>query len=54
MALVFLIVALIAGTFVLFGVATISSEIAWILFVVLLILLLVSLVFGSLRRGPPI
>ena len=51
MALVFLIVALIAGALGLGNVAWLSSEIAWVLFVVFLILFVVSLVFGRRREG---
>ena len=51
-AIVFLIIALVAGVLGLFRVQWIASEIAWVLFVVFLILFLVSLVMG--RRGPPI
>ncbi len=53
MALLFLVVALIAGALGVANVAFISAEIAWILFVVFLILFLVSLVFGR-RTGPPV
>ncbi|MGH8111319.1 MAG: DUF1328 domain-containing protein [Rhodanobacteraceae bacterium] len=49
-AVVFLIVALIAGALGLFHVSAISSEIAWILFIVFIILFIVSLIFG--RRRP--
>jgi len=51
LALVFLVIALLAGAFGLFRVEFIASEIAWILFVVFLILFLLSLALG--RRGPP-
>jgi len=55
LALVFLVVALIAGALGLFPVAAISSNIAWTLFVVFLILFVVSLVFNrSWRAGPPV
>ena len=50
-AIIFLVVALIAGALGLFHVEGISVEIAWILFVVFLILFVVSFVFG--RRGAP-
>lgn len=52
-ALVFLVFALIAGALGLFRVEAISVEIAWILFVVFLVLFIVSLVLGR-RAGPPI
>ncbi len=51
-ALLFLVIALIAGALGLFRAEFIASEIAWILFVVFLILFVVSLVFG--RGSPPI
>lgn len=56
LALVFLVVALIAGALGLFNVAAISGEIAWIIFVVFLVLFLVSLVFGAMRGSgaPPV
>lgn len=52
-ALVFLVIALVAGAMGLFQVQAISSQIAWILFVVFLILFVVSLVAGR-RTGPPV
>ena len=51
-ALLFLIVALIAGALGLFRVEAVSSQVAWILFVVFLVLALVSLLFG--RSSPPV
>jgi uncharacterized membrane protein YtjA (UPF0391 family) len=45
-ALVFLIVGLVAGALGLFGVAAISSQIAWVLFLVGIVLLVVQLVRG--------
>jgi uncharacterized membrane protein YtjA (UPF0391 family) len=54
LALFFLIVALIAGALGLGGVEIVSSQIAWILFVVFLILFAVSLLAGGFRRGPPV
>ena len=50
-ALLFLIVALIAGALGLLRVEWLASQVAWILFVVFLILFVVSLVLG--RGGPP-
>jgi uncharacterized membrane protein YtjA (UPF0391 family) len=50
-ALLFLIIALIAGALGLFKAEFIASEIAWILFFVFLILFVISLVLG--RRRPP-
>jgi uncharacterized membrane protein YtjA (UPF0391 family) len=52
--LVFLIVALIAGALGIYPVAAIGSEIAWVFFVVFLVLFLVSLITGGIRSGPPI
>jgi uncharacterized membrane protein YtjA (UPF0391 family) len=53
LAIVFLVIALLAGALGLFHVEAISSQIAWILFVVFLILFVVSLVFGRGRGGSP-
>ena len=53
LAIVFLVIALLAGALGLFHVEAISSQIAWILFVVFLILFVVSLVFGRWRGGSP-
>lgn len=50
-AIVFLVIALLAGALGLFRVEWIASEIAWIMFVVFLILFVVSLVLG--RGSPP-
>ena len=50
-ALIFLVIALIAGVL---GFGVISAEAAWIakvLFIVFLVLFIVSLILG--RRGPP-
>jgi uncharacterized membrane protein YtjA (UPF0391 family) len=51
-ALVFLIVALIAGALGLFRVEYIAAEIAWVFFAIFLILFVVSLVFGGIRPPP--
>jgi len=51
-SIVFLIIALIAGALGLIRVEWMASEIAWVLFVVFLILFLVSFVLG--RRSPPV
>jgi uncharacterized membrane protein YtjA (UPF0391 family) len=51
-AIVFLVIALIAGALGLFRIEGVASQIAWILFVIFLILFVVSLVFGGLRRPP--
>lgn len=45
-ALLFLIIALIAGGLGLFGTQIIASQIAWVLFFVFIVLFLVSLVGG--------
>jgi uncharacterized membrane protein YtjA (UPF0391 family) len=45
-ALIFLIVGLVAGALGLFGVAEIASQIAWVLFLIGIILLVVELVRG--------
>lgn len=50
-AILFLIIALVAAVLGLTGVEFMAKEIAWIIFVVFLILFVVSLVMG--RRGPP-
>ena len=52
LALMFLIIALIAGALGLFRAEFIASQVAWILFVVFLVLFVVSLVFG--RRSPDV
>ncbi len=48
-AAVFLVIAIVAAVFGLGGVAGLSQQIAWILFVVGLILAVVSLVLGRRR-----
>lgn len=52
LAVIFLIIALVAGVLGVFPVANISSSIAWWLFAIFLILFVVSLLFGGLRRPP--
>ena len=51
-ALVFLIVGLVAGALGQFGVAAVASQIAWLLFLVGIILLVVHLVTGRGARVP--
>jgi uncharacterized membrane protein YtjA (UPF0391 family) len=51
-ALVFFIVALVAALFGFGGIAAGAVEIAKILFFVFLILMVISLVVGLIRRGP--
>jgi uncharacterized membrane protein YtjA (UPF0391 family) len=46
-ALVFLIVGLLAGALGIYGVAAIASQIAWVLFLIGIVLLVVHLVAGS-------
>jgi uncharacterized membrane protein YtjA (UPF0391 family) len=45
-ALVFLIVGLVAGALGIYGVAAIASQIAWVLFLIGIVLLVVHLVAG--------
>ncbi len=49
-ALIFLVVGLIAGALGLFGVAAVASQIAWVLFLIGIILLVVHLVTGRTPR----
>lgn len=51
-ALAFLVIGLIAGALGLFGVAQIASQIAWVLFIIGLVLLVVHLFRGG--RTPPV
>jgi uncharacterized membrane protein YtjA (UPF0391 family) len=51
-AAVFFVIALIAAVFGFGGIAVGAAEIAKILFFVFLVLFIVSLLFGGLRRGP--
>ncbi len=51
LALTFLIVGIIAGLLGLWGVAAIAQQIAWVLFLVGLVLLVVH--FARTRRLPP-
>jgi uncharacterized membrane protein YtjA (UPF0391 family) len=46
-ALVFLIVGLVAGALGIYGVAAIASQIAWVLFLIGIVLLVVHLVAGT-------
>ncbi len=50
-ALVFLVVGLIAGALGLFGVAAVAGQIAWVLFLVGVVLLVIHIVSG---RTPPV
>jgi uncharacterized membrane protein YtjA (UPF0391 family) len=51
LSILFLIIALVAGVLGLANTQYVASEIAWVLFVVFLVLFIVSFVFG--RRTPP-
>ncbi len=51
-ALMFLVVGLIAGALGLFGVAAIAGQIAWVLFLIGVVLLVIHLVSG--RTPPPV
>jgi len=48
-ALVFLVVGLIAGALGLFGVAAIAGQIAWVLFLIGIVFLLVHVIQGGSR-----
>jgi uncharacterized membrane protein YtjA (UPF0391 family) len=52
-ALLFFVIALIAGALGAFRTEILAANIAWVLFVVFIILALVSLVMGR-RSGPPV
>jgi uncharacterized membrane protein YtjA (UPF0391 family) len=45
-ALVFLVIGLVAGALGLFGIAQVAGQIAWVLFVIGIVLLVVHLVTG--------
>jgi uncharacterized membrane protein YtjA (UPF0391 family) len=49
-ALVFLVVGLLAGALGIFGVAAMATQIAWILFVIGVVLIVVHLVTGRSDR----
>ena len=51
-ALMFLVVGLIAGALGLFGVAAVASQIAWVLFLVGVVLILVHMINGRKVRIP--
>lgn len=53
MALLFLIIALVAGALGLVGTEYLAAHIAWILFVIFLILAVVSMVVGRVRDRRP-
>lgn len=52
-ALTFLIVAIIAALFGFGGIAAAATDIARVLFFIFVVLFVVSLVFGLIRRRPP-
>jgi uncharacterized membrane protein YtjA (UPF0391 family) len=54
MSLLFLIIAIVAGVLGLVRTQFVAAEIAWVLFVVFLILAVVSMVFGRTRAAPPV
>ena len=49
-ALVFLIVGLIAGALGIYGVAAVASQIAWVLFLIGIVLLVIHLISGRPRQ----
>jgi uncharacterized membrane protein YtjA (UPF0391 family) len=51
-ALVFFVLGLIAGALGLFGLAAIAGQIAWILFLIGVVLLVIHLVTGRAPRTP--
>jgi uncharacterized membrane protein YtjA (UPF0391 family) len=51
-AVIFLVIALVAGLLGLFPIEQVSATIAWWLFAIFLILFVVSLVFGGVRQPP--
>jgi uncharacterized membrane protein YtjA (UPF0391 family) len=53
-AAVFLIIALVAAVFGFGGIAAPAIGIAKVLFFVFIVLFLISLIFGGIRRGPSI
>ena len=48
-ALLFLVVGLVAGALGLFSIAAVASQIAWVLFLIGIVLLVVHLVTGRTR-----
>ena len=50
-ALMFLVVGLIAGALGIYGVAAMASQIAWILFLIGIVLLVIHLVTGNRPRS---
>ena len=52
-AVVFFLIAVVAGIFGFGGVAEASADIAQILFFIFLVIFILSLIFGLMRRHPP-
>jgi uncharacterized membrane protein YtjA (UPF0391 family) len=52
-ALIFLVLALVAGALGAGGVAGLSMNIAYVLFIVFLVLMVISFFTGGLKRGGP-
>jgi uncharacterized membrane protein YtjA (UPF0391 family) len=50
-ALIFLVVGLIAGALGIYGVAAVASQIAWFLFLIGIVLLIIHLVSGNRPRS---
>jgi uncharacterized membrane protein YtjA (UPF0391 family) len=48
-ALIFLVVGLIAGALGIYGVAGVASQIAWVLFLIGIVFLIIHLISGSRR-----
>jgi uncharacterized membrane protein YtjA (UPF0391 family) len=48
--LIFLVVGLVAGALGLFGVAAVASQIAWVLFLIGIVLLVIHLINGRAPR----
>ncbi len=51
-ALMFLIVGLVAGALGLFGIAAIAGQIAWVLFLIGIVLIVVHMISGHRRALP--
>jgi uncharacterized membrane protein YtjA (UPF0391 family) len=52
-ALMFLVIGLIAGALGLFGIAAVAGQIAWVLFLIGVILIVVHMVTGRTTRQLP-
>ena len=51
-ALMFLIVGLVAGALGLFGIAAVAGQIAWVLFLIGVVLIVVHMISGGRRTLP--